>query len=94
MLKCVIKSFFIFLCCQQNTTFNRAGFDVSNRFNSAHKVSNISVKELKSIGITDSNESMITQIQMLQKHYCLYKSADIHGKIIRGTPLYERLSTD
>jgi hypothetical protein len=59
-----------------------------------HKVPNISVRELKSIGVTEANDLLVTQIQTLGKHYCLYKSVDVNGRIIRGIPLYENLTLE
>jgi DNA phosphorothioation-dependent restriction protein DptH len=57
-----------------------------------HNVSNITVRELESIGITKADHEMVTQIRSLQKHECLFKSLDVNGDFVRGTPFYKLIS--
>jgi hypothetical protein len=54
-----------------------------------HNVSNITVRELESIGITKSDNEMVTRIRSLQKHECLFKTLDVNGDFIRATPFYK-----
>ena len=54
-----------------------------------HNVSNITVRELESIGITKADNEMVTQIRSLQKHECLFKTLDVNGDFVRATPFYK-----
>ncbi|MGB4770011.1 MAG: hypothetical protein WBP58_01040 [Chitinophagaceae bacterium] len=58
-----------------------------------HKVPDISVKEIKSVGIVNADEGLVSRIKSLDKHYCVYKTVGVDGMIMRGTPLYEVLSS-
>jgi DNA phosphorothioation-dependent restriction protein DptH len=53
-----------------------------------HKIPNISVKELQVLGLTNADEGIVEKIKSLQCHYCLYKSLDSPGIIIKGLPHY------
>lgn len=57
-----------------------------------HKVPNITVKELESIGLTRANNEMITQIRSLQPHECLFKTLDVNGDFILAKPFYKLIS--
>jgi hypothetical protein len=57
-----------------------------------HNVSNITVRELESIGITKADNEMVTQIRSLLKHECLFKSLDVNGDFVRATPFYKLIS--
>jgi DNA phosphorothioation-dependent restriction protein DptH len=59
-----------------------------------HKVPNITPKELENIGITSDLERMASKIRSLECHQCLYKSLDVQGEIMRGTPFFELLDAD
>jgi DNA phosphorothioation-dependent restriction protein DptH len=54
-----------------------------------HKVPNISVKELQSLGLINADESLVQKIKTLEKHFCLYKGLDTPGLIIKGIPYYQ-----
>ena len=53
-----------------------------------HKVPNISVRELLSLGLPNVDESLVQKIKSLECHYCLYKGLDASGVIIKGIPHY------
>jgi hypothetical protein len=53
-----------------------------------HKVPNISVKELQSLGLTNVDENTVRKIKSLEKHECLYKGLNAPGIIIKGDPHY------
>lgn len=53
-----------------------------------HKVPNVSIRELKALGLTQVDEGIINKIKNLECHYCLYKSLDSPGTFIKGTPHY------
>lgn len=53
-----------------------------------HKVPNVSVKELESLGLTHVDEGIVEKIKNFDCHYCLYKSLDAPGVIIKGVPHY------
>jgi DNA helicase HerA-like ATPase len=56
-----------------------------------HKVPSLTVKDLKSIGITSATDDVVQKIQEAGKHFCLYKTVGVNGEFMRGTPLYELL---
>jgi DNA phosphorothioation-dependent restriction protein DptH len=56
-----------------------------------HKVPDVSVKDLRSIGIVSADDNLVSNIKNLKKHYCIYKTVDVDGKLVRGTPLFEIL---
>lgn len=54
-----------------------------------HKIPNLTVRDLEGIGITSANIDMVNTVKALQCHECLYKTAGIDGRFMRGTPFYE-----
>ena len=58
-----------------------------------HKVPNIRTQELEQIGLTNVSSDLADSIKSLKQHECLYKTFDIHGKVIRAHPFFE-LNTD
>lgn len=57
-----------------------------------HKVPNLSVRDLEGIGIANASIEMVNAVKSLQCHECLFKTAGIDGRFIRGTPFYELLA--
>jgi len=57
-----------------------------------HKVPNLTVKDLESIGIAGAGIETVNMVKGLRPHECLYKTAGIDSKFIRGTPFYELVS--
>ena len=53
-----------------------------------HQVPNITVNELKGIGLAEVNSGIASRIQRLGRHECLYKSLGVDGEFIKGTPYY------
>jgi hypothetical protein len=54
-----------------------------------HKIPNLTVRDLESIGITSANIDMVNTVKSLQCHECLYKTAGIDGRFMRGRPFYQ-----
>lgn len=56
-----------------------------------HKVPNLSGKDLGPLGLSDSLalQQAAERIKTLGLHECLYKTHDVAGEFIRGTPFYE-----
>lgn len=54
-----------------------------------HKVPNVTVKELESLGLPHVDSSTAQRIKSLECHECLYKTFDADGEFIRATPFYE-----
>lgn len=54
-----------------------------------HKVPNITPTELQALGMPSDAAQAAERIKSLPKHFCLYKSFNVMGDIIRGTPFYE-----
>jgi DNA phosphorothioation-dependent restriction protein DptH len=57
-----------------------------------HKVPNVTVKELESLGLSYADSSTVHRIKSLERHECLYKTFDVEGKFIRAIPFYELIS--
>ncbi len=56
-----------------------------------HKVPNIVPSELQALGLSADVAQMAERIKELPKHSCLYKTLDVAGDIITGTPFYTLL---
>jgi DNA phosphorothioation-dependent restriction protein DptH len=56
-----------------------------------HKVPNVTVKDLQSVGLSGVDQSYIDRIKNLAQHECLYKTLDVSGSFMRGTPFYEQV---
>lgn len=54
-----------------------------------HKVPNITPQELGALGLTKDLPQLADQVKSLANHYCLYKTANVGGEILRGTPFFE-----
>lgn len=54
-----------------------------------HKVPNVAAAELGSLGFTSDLGDLAERVKTLPKHHCLYKSFDVKGEVLRGTPFYE-----
>lgn len=54
-----------------------------------HKVPNVTVKELESLGLSHVDSSTAQRIKSLECHECLYKTFDVDGQFIRATPFYQ-----
>ena len=56
-----------------------------------HKVPNVSGKDLGPLGLNDPTalQQVAERIKALGLHECLYKTHDIAGEFVRGTPFYE-----
>ena len=55
-----------------------------------HKVPNITAQELSALGLVGSSLTAHTdRIRTLALHECLYKTHDIGGEFISGTPFYK-----
>ena len=53
-----------------------------------HQVPSVTVNDLKGIGLIDVDSGMVSRIQGLGKHECLYKSLNVDGEFICGIPFY------
>ena len=59
-----------------------------------HKVPNITPAELAALGLSSSATEMAERVKTLPNHYCLFKSFDAPGLIIKGLPFYELLARE
>lgn len=53
-----------------------------------HKVPNVVPQELAAIGLTNNVAQLSERVKMLGKHECLFKTYNVPGEIVRGTPFY------
>jgi DNA phosphorothioation-dependent restriction protein DptH len=58
-----------------------------------HKIPNVTVKELQTLGLHNVDEALVNKIKMLEPHFCLFKSLNSNGVIIEGTPYYKFVET-
>jgi hypothetical protein len=54
-----------------------------------HKVPSVAPAELGALGLTSELGDLSERVKTLPNHHCLYKSFDVAGEVIRGTPFYE-----
>jgi hypothetical protein len=54
-----------------------------------HKVPNITPQELGSLGLVGDVTRLAERIKSLAIHTCLFKTFDVGGDVVRGTPFYE-----
>jgi DNA phosphorothioation-dependent restriction protein DptH len=54
-----------------------------------HKVPNIVPQELDALGLTGANAHLTDRIKQLPNHHCLFKTVDVAGEVIDGTPFYK-----
>jgi hypothetical protein len=59
-----------------------------------HKVPNITLKELESLGLPHVDSNTVQRIKSLECHQCLYKTLGVDGKFVRATPFYELMRQD
>jgi DNA phosphorothioation-dependent restriction protein DptH len=59
-----------------------------------HEVPNIKPKELEAIGLQNVDNELTNKIKRLECHECLYKSLNVDGRFIRGTPFFELSNED
>ena len=54
-----------------------------------HKVPNVTARELQAIGLSKVAPSTVERVKSLEVHECLFKTLDVPGRFMRGTPFYE-----
>ena len=54
-----------------------------------HNVPNVTISELKNIGLPGANQADADRVASLQVHGALYKSLNYSGKFIKGKPFFE-----
>jgi DNA phosphorothioation-dependent restriction protein DptH len=54
-----------------------------------HKVPNITPQELGALGLVGDVTRLADRIKSLAIHTCLFKTFDVGGDVVRGTPFYE-----
>lgn len=54
-----------------------------------HKVPNITPQELGALGLVGDATNLADRIKSLALHECLYKTFDVSGEIVKGTPFYK-----
>ena len=59
-----------------------------------HKVPNITAKDLREIGLINVDASTADRVKKQNLFECLYKSHDVPGLFIRGTPFYVLMRDD
>jgi DNA phosphorothioation-dependent restriction protein DptH len=59
-----------------------------------HKVPNVTPQELSALGLTSDTAELAARVKTLPNHYCLYKSAEVAGEVIKGLPFYQMLARE
>lgn len=57
-----------------------------------HKVPNVTAQELGALGLTKDTAQLAERVKTLPNHHCLFKTYNIGGDIVRGTPFFELLA--
>lgn len=81
----------VLLASQYLSHFKTQGFDYSEPLLTwfIHKIPNVTIRDLQSIGLTRVTPSMVQKIKSLEVHQCLYKTLDVPGQFMRGVPFFE-----
>jgi hypothetical protein len=53
-----------------------------------HKVPNVTPQELGALGLSGETSPMAERVKSLAVHECLFKTFDVSGEIVKGTPFY------
>lgn len=59
-----------------------------------HKVPNVTPQELGALGLSGETTPFAERVKSLAVHECLFKTFDISGEIVKGTPFYRLLNKD
>lgn len=57
-----------------------------------HKVPNVTPQELGALGLTADTAQLAERVKTLPNHHCLFKTFNVGGDIVRGTPFFELLA--
>ncbi|MFY9327497.1 MAG: hypothetical protein WAO76_05680 [Georgfuchsia sp.] len=57
-----------------------------------HKVPNVTPQELGALGLVGETSSLANRVKSLSVHECLYKTFDVPGEVVKGTPFYKLLN--
>jgi hypothetical protein len=53
-----------------------------------HKVPNVTPQELGALGLSGETSPMAERVKSLAVHECLFKTFDVSGEVVKGTPFY------
>ena len=53
-----------------------------------HKVPNVTTQELGALGLSGDTSSLTERVKSLAVHECLFKTFDVSGEVVKGTPFY------
>ena len=56
-----------------------------------HKVPNVTPQELGALGLSGETNQLAERVKLLAVHECLFKTFDVSGEVVRGTPFYSLL---
>ena len=59
-----------------------------------HKVPNVTPQELAAIGLTGNIANLADRIRQLPNHHCMFKTLDVPGEFVAGTPFYALLQKE
>ena len=54
-----------------------------------HKVPNVTPQELAALGFTADVAQLAERVKSLQNHYCLFKTHNVPGEVIKDIPFHE-----
>lgn len=88
----------VWLSSQYLDHFNRSDIDYTQPLLTwfIHRVPNISMNQLRSIGLSGqaASNDTLERIKTLKKHECFYRSFGADGKFMRGYPYYELVAKE
>lgn len=56
-----------------------------------HKVPNVTPQELGALGLSGETSPLAERVKSLAVHECLFKTFDVSGEVVKGTPFYRLL---
>ena len=59
-----------------------------------HKVPNVTPQELGALGLSGETSPLAERVKSLAVHECLFKTFDVSGEIVAGTPFYKLVHKD
>jgi DNA phosphorothioation-dependent restriction protein DptH len=59
-----------------------------------HKVPNVTPQELGALGLSGETSPLAERVKTFAVHECLFKTYDVSGEVVKGTPFYSLLRKD
>jgi hypothetical protein len=80
----------VILSAQYLSQFRAAGYSYAEPLRTwlIHRVPQLTVTELRQLGLVQANDQLVARVQTQEQHECYYRSLDVDGSFITETPFY------